>query len=192
VIAGDQPRIGPLQQEQNMKASSPIPVVPSDSPFSADSKPRTNGEQRGQLDRRTTPTTAWRALLPAGRRARNRRGDEHRRPYFVDRFSFATFLGVVMLIVASLVDAILTVHILQAGGEEVNPLMDRLLDHSVEAFVLGKYLLTVVGLPLLLIFKNHYLFGTPLRVGHLIVVAVALYGVLIGYQIMLIHQYVGW
>lgn len=99
---------------------------------------------------------------------------------------------VMMLIVASLVDAGLTIHVLRGGGTEVNPLMDYLLGHSDMAFVVGKYVLTVVGLPLLLIFKNHYLFGTRLRVGHLIPVCVALYAVLITYQIMLIDQRVGW
>jgi hypothetical protein len=177
-----------------MSSSSPTPVVSPESSFPADQepRPRANVERRAEPDRRQTPTATWRAFLPAGRRMRNRRGSEHRRPYFVDRFSCGMLLGVAMLILASLVDAILTVHILQAGGEEINPLMDRLLSHSVEAFVLGKYVLTVVGLPLLLIFKNYYLFGTRLRVGHLVPAAVATYGVLIGYQILLIHQYVGW
>ncbi len=163
-----------------MQSKSPNPVV---SPAA---------EHRSQSDRRKTPTSVWRAFLPNGRRLRSRRRHEHCRPYFVDRYSSAMFLGVVMLILATLIDAILTVQILRAGGEEVNPLMDRLLNHSLEAFVLGKYLLTVLGLPLLLIFKNHYLFGTRLRVGHLVPAAVALYGLLIAYQLVLMHQCGGW
>ena len=70
--------------------------------------------------------------------------------------------------------------------------MNRLLNHSVEAFVIGKYLLTVLGLPVLLIFRNHYLFGTRLRVGYLIPACVAMYAILIGYQIILINQRIGW
>lgn len=148
--------------------------------------------RRSQSDRRQTPTSPWAAFPPAGQRTKMRRTAEHRLPYFVDRFSFGMLLCILMLIIASLADASLTVHVLRGGGTEVNPLMDYLLGHGVTAFLVGKYLLTVVGLPLLLIFKNHYLFGTRLRVGYLIPVCVALYAVLIVYQIILIDQRVGW
>jgi hypothetical protein len=155
--------------------------------------PRESGaERRSQPDRREKPTSPWAALPPAGDRMRNRRGEEHRQPYFTDRFSPVIFAGVLMLIAATFVDAGLTVYVLHRGGCEVNPLMQRLLSRSVEAFVIGKYLLTVIGLPVLLIFRNYYLFGTQLRVGHLIPVSVALYAVLIGYQVILIEQRIGW
>ncbi len=149
-------------------------------------------DRRVRSDRRRQPTSRWAAILPAGRRLRNRRSEEHRQPYFTDRFSAAIFVGILTLIAATFVDAGLTVHVLRGGGCEVNPLMRRLLSQSVEAFVIGKYLLTVVGLPVLLIFRNHYLFGTRLRVGYLIPVSVALYVVLIGYQVTLINQRIGW
>ncbi len=122
----------------------------------------------------------------------NRRAGEHRRRYFVDRFSPAMFTFVLMLLMASIVDAILTIQLIEAGATEINPLMDRLLDHGILAFVLGKYALTVAGLPLLLILKNFYLFGTRFRVGYLIPAIVVLYAILIGYQLLLMHRYVGW
>jgi hypothetical protein len=201
-----------------MNAVPQTPVAPSEMPFSSEVVPTTvsatvttavpavppakepqvaneqqaASEQRARSDRRKKPTSPWDAFRFRGRRMHNRRGDEHRQEYFVDRFSNGILLVVLLLIIATLVDAALTIHILSSGGEEVNPLMEILLNHSIEAFVFGKYLLTVVGLPLLLIFKNHYLFGTPLRVGHLIVVAVLLYVVLICYQVVLIQNCVGW
>ena len=65
--------------------------------------------------------------------------------------------------------------------------MAGLLEDGIQPFLVIKYALTAGGLPLLLIFQNHYLFGTRVRVGYLIPVTVALYAVLIGYQLMLIH-----
>jgi hypothetical protein len=147
-----------------------------------------DSEQRQQSDRRKQPTSPWAAFPPAGRRMACRRAEEHRRPYFVDRFPSTTFIVIMMLVLASMVDAILTVQLLDAGASEINPVMDRLLTHGVEAFLLGKYVLTVGGLPLLLIFKNHYLFHTHLRVGHLIPIAVGLYVILIGYQFTLMQR----
>ena len=161
-------------------AGGPIPPDQSDT------------DRRNQSDRRDEPTSPWAALPPAGQRMKNRRAEEHRRPYYTDRFSPAIFAGVLLLIVATLVDAGLTVFVLYGGGAEVNPLMGLLLNHGIEAFVIGKYLLTVVGLPVLLIFRNHYLFGTRLRVGHLIPASLVLYAVLIGYQIILIDHRMGW
>jgi hypothetical protein len=145
-------------------------------------------EKRTLPDRRETPTSAWAALPPAGQRLKNRRADEHRRPYFVDRFSSATLLFIVMLLIATIVDAVLTIHLLRAGAEEINPLMDHVLDHGIRPFLLIKYVLTAGGLPLLLIFQNHYLFGARFRVGYLIPMVVAMYAVLISYQLVLIYS----
>jgi hypothetical protein len=151
----------------------------------------TNLDKRVESDRRRTPTGPWDAFPIAGHRTAARRASEHRRSYFVDRFSSGMFIAVLVLILASIADAILTIRLLEAGADEVNPLMDRLLNHGVQAFLLGKYVLTVVGLPLLLIFKNHYLFGTRMRIGYLIPTAVALYLLLISYQLFLMQRYVG-
>ncbi len=148
--------------------------------------------RRAATDRRQTPTSPWAALWPTGRRMKNRRAVENGEPYYVDRFSAWMWIGVLALVIASLADACLTVRILFGGGAEMNPIMAMLLDHSIEAFVAGKYLMTVIGLPVLLIFKNHRLFGTPLRVGHLIPVCITLYAVLIGYQIVLLDAGAGW
>jgi hypothetical protein len=149
---------------------------------------RQSADRRSQPDRRQKPTSAWAALSPWGRRMSHRRAEEHLQPYFVDRFPPITFMAVMTLVIASLADAFLTIHLLGAGAHEVNPVMDYLLGYGVGAFLVGKYALTVCGLPLLLIFQNHYLFGSAIRVRHLIPAAVVLYAVLISYQIVLIRD----
>jgi hypothetical protein len=150
-----------------------------------------SSDRRTQSDRRETPTSPWGAFPPAGGRMRNRRAGEHRRPYFVDRFSLAMFLTILMLAFASIVDAVLTIQLIEAGAREINPLMARLLDHGIGPFLLGKYALTVAGMPLLLIFQNYYLFGTRVRVGYLMPMVIALYLVLIVYQLVLMYNYGG-
>ena len=166
-------------------------LVPQSSVAASNVPAESDIDQRTQSDRRQKPTSAWAAFPPAGQRMACRRASEHGRPYFVDRFSSAMFIVILMLISASIVDAILTIQLIEAGAREINPLMDRLLDHGILPFLLVKYVLTVAGLPLLLIFQNHYMFGTRLRVGYLIPMAVALYAILIGYQLVLMHKYVG-
>lgn len=105
--------------------------------------------------------------------------------YYCDRFSVMMLALVVTLLAASITDAAFTVRLVANGCTEVNPLMGHLLDRGVLPFFIVKYLLTAVGLPVLLIFKNHYLFGTRFRVGHAIPVLVGLYLILIGYQLHL-------
>lgn len=146
-------------------------------------------EKRNLPDRRRQPTSLWGAFPLAGKRMRNRRDEEHRLPYFVDRYTAMMLAVVLMLVLASIVDAILTIRLIEAGGSEINPLMGLLLSYGTFPFLLGKYALTVVGLPLLIIFKNHYLFGTRFRVGYLIPALVVLYAVLISYQLILIYNY---
>ena len=145
-----------------------------------------NREQRREPDRRKEPTPVWGAFPPAGQRMRARRAAEHSRAYFVDRFP-ASFLAMIIAVpILCVVDAVLTIELLHRGSEELNPLMGSLLARGVGPFLIGKYAMTAVGLPLLLIFKNHYLFGTRFRVGYLIPIIVAAYLVLIAYQTILI------
>jgi hypothetical protein len=91
-------------------------------------------------------------------------------------------LLVTLLLTFSVADAAATLCLLGRGCEEANPLMQLLLDRGAMAFLLGKYVLTAAGLPILLIFQNHRLFGTPIRVVSLLPCLVALYLILLGYQ----------
>lgn len=166
-------------------------LVPQSSAAASDVPAESDIDQRTSPDRRQQPTSPWAAFPPAGQRMACRRASEHWRPYFVDRFSSVMFIVILMLIIASIADAILTIQLIAAGAREINPLMDHLLDYGILPFLIGKYVLTVAGLPVLLIFKNYYLFGTRLRVGYLIPLAVALYAILIGYQLALMNGYFG-
>lgn len=145
-----------------------------------------DAEIHRKFDRRQSPTGAWAAFFPGGRRLKNRRDSEHCRPYFVDRFPARTLVLIIALLLLSLVDGVITILLLDAGAEEINPVMKYLIDRGLLPFVLGKFVLTAAGIPLLLIFKNYYLFRTRFRVGYLMPIFVGLYFVLIGYQISLL------
>jgi hypothetical protein len=142
-------------------------------------------EETSRGDRREQPTSPWAVFLPGGRRLRHRRAVEHRQAYFVDRFSCWTFVLVLLLLSATIADGVLTLHLLDSGGEEINPLMDRVIQEGATAFLLCKYALTAAGLPILLVFQNHYLFRTRFRVGYLLPAFVGLYAILLTYQLHL-------
>jgi Domain of unknown function (DUF5658) len=148
-------------------------------------------EQNKRLgqDRRRQPTSFWDAFRFAGRRVRNRRAEEHRQPHFVDRFSAAYFVWVIALLIFTVTDGVITLALVGRDCQELNPVMLYLLGKGPVWFLVGKYVLTVAGIPILLIFKNYYLFGTPLRVGHLIPIFVLLYLALTLYQFHLFQRF---
>jgi hypothetical protein len=163
---------------------NPLPTTPDpmQAPAAADL------EQRTRTDRRRKPTSFWDVFRLRGRRSHARRAEEHRRPHFVEQFSPILLTLGLMLLVATLVDGIMTIHLMTAGARELNPLMDRFLSIDVKVFLLGKYVLTAVGLLFFVLFKNFY-FARRIRIGHFIPVVVALYAMLIVYQIVLMYEH---
>ena len=148
-----------------------------------------NEERRAVSDRRRVATSVWDTLTGFGRRMRLRRSTEHRSAYFVDRFSVSMLMAILALLLMSIVDAVITIHLIPAGCGEINPLMAALLDRGILPFLVGKYILTAAGLPVLLVFKNFTLFGSRVRVGYLIPLLVGMYVVLLVYQANLLRTH---
>ena len=66
-------------------------------------------------------------------------------------------------------------------------MMAILIERGPMTFVIGKYAMTAVGLPVLLLFQDHRMFRTGFRVRHLFPVFVGLYLVLLTYQVGLLR-----
>lgn len=145
-------------------------------------------DKRNGPDRRNRPTSVWDTIVGSGHRLRHRRDGEHQQPYYVDRFPSTTFLLILLLLSLTVLDGILTLILVEADCHEINPAMRYLLDRGPSSFLIGKYILTSAGLPILLIFKNFRLFGTRFRVEYLIPVFVGMYLVLIAHQVLLIRD----
>ena len=141
--------------------------------------------QRSQADRRVRPTSPLDAFRSSGRRVRPRRSEERVGVFFSDRFDAFTLAMVVTLLSLTIVDGVLTLELLNFNSEEANPFMGHLLKQGPQAFLLGKYVLTSMGLPFIVVYKNYPMFGTRFRVGFLLPVFISLYIVLISYQWML-------
>ena len=137
-------------------------------------------------DRRRRPTRPWDVLFGRRRRVGSRRADEDGKPQFADRFSRANFWFAVLLLVLTIADGVITLVLLDAGCEEVNPLMRYLLNHGPMAFLLGKYLITAAFIPVTLALNRSFVFGRRFRVGYLLPVFVLLYLGLILYQVALL------
>jgi Domain of unknown function (DUF5658) len=141
--------------------------------------------QRGPADRRNRPTSPLDAFRPSGRRVRPRRSAERLVAFFTDRFDAVTLAMVVALLSLTIADGMLTLELLEFNSEEANPFMRHLLKRGPRAFLIGKYVLTAMGLPFLVVYQNYPMFKTRFRVGYLLPVFISLYLALISYQWML-------
>jgi hypothetical protein len=141
--------------------------------------------RRSPSDRRRRPSGPW-DVFRHGRRRRQRRADEHRRPYYVDRFTRRAALSALLLMAFSLCDAVVTLYLLDAGCVEINPVMGFLLDRGAGTFLVGKLALTAACCPVFLVWQHHYLFGSTLRVSHVPPILIGIYGILAAYQLSLI------
>ena len=146
-------------------------------------------QRRGETtDRREAPTRFWDVFRPNGRRRGYRRSAETKKPHFVDSFGPVALALVLLLLAFTIIDGLMTFELLEAGCQEVNPVMGYLLSRGQGLFLLGKSILTTSGLFFLLIFKNRHMCGGRMRIGYLLPVFVALYAVLIAYELHLLQQ----
>ena len=138
-------------------------------------------DRRHRIDRRRRPwwSVCYGSFNPR-RRTPPRRLDDSRF-HFIDWHSahlLAVAIGILLLCV---VDAFMTVVLLQGGAYEVNPIMAALIYRSVALFAALKMSLTGVGITLMVILAR-YRFLRLLRVEW------ALYGVLIAYASLITYE----
>ena len=119
------------------------------------------------------------------RRRAARRADE-RTVSAVD-WHHPQWLAIALLIVVfSCGDALLTLMLVERGAAEANPLMAPLVGGSALTFALIKIGLTAAGVVLLTQLARIRAFGR-IPVGLLLYVALAVYGVLIAYELHLLN-----
>jgi uncharacterized protein DUF5658 len=110
-------------------------------------------DERQVEDRRRRPTPMLSRYVFWGRRRGGRRAGEQVRIY-VDRPGPWVITACVLLVALSIADAHVTLRILSAGGQEVNPVMRRVLALGDGPFVFVKIALTVLGALVLCLHKT--------------------------------------
>lgn len=115
-------------------------------------------ERKG--DRRRRPTPFLSRYTFVGRRRASRRGEE-RYNYYVDKLGGKVWGVITIVFILSITDSIFTLHFLTKGFQEVNPLMNVAILIGKPAFILSKYIFTVIGILVLSMHKN-FRFVKPL------------------------------
>jgi hypothetical protein len=105
-------------------------------------------------DRRAKSGFNIRSLLFGGRREKIRRREDTRRIFFVDHYSPGLFFIIVSILFLCVIDALLTLRLLNQGPYEINPVMAYFLKFGPYTFFIAKYLVTIIPAIFLLMFGN--------------------------------------
>ena len=145
-----------------------------------------NSERRSGTDRRKKPPRLFCKYLLTGRRAVPRRREDVQRPQEIDRYSSKVFAIIIFIIGLSILDASLTLFLVDNGAKELNPFMAYYLERSPFLFVCVKYLLTCAAVILILFCKDFYIFKTRTKARILFLLILVPFVFVIQWQLYLI------
>jgi hypothetical protein len=120
-----------------------------------------------------------------GKRRQARRGEEDQN-YYVDHYDAKYLALVLSILVLCVFDAYFTLKIIHRGGNELNPLLIKVLDRFPEMCLFMKYVITVISLIILLVHKNFVLFG-KVKAYFFLYIILSLYMVLVLYEVFFLY-----
>lgn len=118
-------------------------------------------ERRSGQDRRQQQFS--KRLFLKGVRESTRRTEDRNRIAVFDRYEPNLFIGIIVILSLSMIDAMLTLTLISQGAKELNPVMRYYLSHGSEVFITVKYGLTT--LPMLIILFANEALANRYRIG---------------------------
>lgn len=137
-------------------------------------------ERRIFSDRRKQPTPGLSRYIFWGRRKDFRRKIDQEKGGYLDRYSSALFFFLVLIVGLNILDALLTIMILDLKGWELNPIVRSVMDLYGEKFWLWKFSIVSVSLVLLCLHSEFR------RVKTVIIGTSFIYFLVVLYQVFLI------
>ena len=144
-------------------------------------------ERRSGADRRKSGNVNMRALL-GGRRERGRRHEDKSKTLLVDRYSPFLLAVILSILCLSVIDALLTLFLIDRGALELNPVMAYYIDMGPYSFLGAKYVLTCIGVFSFLILRNIYLRPFRIYAGSLFYFVLAVFAGVVAWQLYLVSQ----
>ena len=144
---------------------------------------------RSGKDRRTKRGLNIRSLLFGGKRAKIRRQADTNKIFYVDQFSPGLFILIVSIFFLGVIDALLTLWLLNRGAYEVNPIMKYFLQIGPYPFFIFKYFLTITSVLFLLIFRNVSIRGIRLKARSVLYYIIIFYLAIVAWEIHLIYNW---
>ena len=137
-------------------------------------------DKRTLKDRRKQPTPGLSRYTFFGRRRTLRRKSDQQRGGYVDRYSSSLFFFLVAIVGLNVLDALLTMMILDLKGWEANPAVRSVIDLYGTKFWIWKFSIVSVSLALLCLHSRFRL------VKEIIIAVGCLYVIVVAYQVFLL------
>jgi hypothetical protein len=141
---------------------------------------------RSPDDRRRKTLPPLRYLIAGGRRRAVRRLADSHRIVLLDRYSPKLLAAILGILGLSLLDAFLTLYLVEHGSSELNPVMDYFLKKGPLFFTVAKYLLTCIAVIIFLVLANSVIPRTNFRAKKLFPYALLAFGGVIVWELILI------
>jgi hypothetical protein len=106
-------------------------------------------DRRIHKDRRKDPTPALSRFTLRGRRRSFRRKEDQERGGYVDRYNSILLCLLILIAGLNVLDALLTMMILEDGGWEINPVVRSVIQLYGDRFWVWKF--AIVSVPLILL-----------------------------------------
>jgi hypothetical protein len=147
-------------------------------------------DRRSGEDRRTRGGFTFKSLFYNGKREEIRRQEDYRRVFFLDRYSTTIFAAIMAVLFLSIMDALLTLILIDHGAKELNPVMAFFLEIEPKIFMTVKYLLTCTSLVIILIFRNVFVRCVKIYSSTLFSVFIGVFMTVIAWELFLIYRVV--
>src|SRR6185295_10637373 len=142
-------------------------------------------ERRLRVERRRSVIGAlWRGNFARRRLAPRRHAERH--PVVTDWFHPQWLAVTILILLLCSADALLTLTLIARGAQEINPFMLPLVQGSGHAFAFWKVGLTALGVVMLTVIARLQVFGKG--IGTILYVVLAMYALLVGYEVVLLRN----
>ncbi len=146
-------------------------------------------ERRSGQNRREQERSAFKKLYVKGVRVSVRRAEDRQRIVALDHYQPSLFIGIMIVLCLSLLDALLTLILIAQGARELNPVMQYYLSHGPQVFLLAKYGLTAFSVLIIVLLKESLITRYRLSTGILLHVFTAFFGSVVIWEFYLLSVY---
>jgi|GEM_PF-2221563 len=192
MIKGRGTERGTLALEKQNIAVRRRSLVPWQNTATVHKKPhyRLNLDRRTGVERRNMKRGSGLRHLMFGRRQQVRRRIDRDRVLYLDRYSKTIFRLIVLILIFSVLDAFLTLLLIDHGAVELNPLMAFYLDIGPAPFVAVKYTLTSLSIFVLLVYSNNSIKSLKIYTRSMFSIISLTFAGVIAWQLFLVYRVV--
>lgn len=148
-------------------------------------KDRVDFDRRSGKDRRSHDVPNVKSLFIYRKRQNIRREDDKYKITYFDQYGSGIFLVIVLILFLSIIDAFLTLFLIDCGASEVNPVMAYFLNFGPFTFIGVKYFLTCYSVIVILILNNLFFKKLKIFARSLFTYAIGAFSLVVGWELFL-------